>query len=338
MSNIFLRYYNFNINFREILIVFKLQIYIHNKMYNNQANMEQPLQQQGPGYQEKHFHAMDGCCMLVTALITLLGGIAVIAIGSAIDNGRQAAWAAPLGAVLIITSIIMMTGLMTIAPNCGVVIMFCGKYLGTIRDNGLFYVCPFYAKHHLSFRSMIFETDILKVNDLKGNPIQIGAVVIWKIDNSAKSMFDVADLNGFVRSQSETAVRKLASTYPYDHIEERDVSLKDGGEEINKQLVNELQYRLNKAGVVVEEAKLNRLNYSEEIAQVMLRRQQAEAIISARQKIINGAVGIVAMALDTLKKNNICELNKEESARLTSNLLIVLCSESQVNPIVNAGS
>jgi len=239
---------------------------------------------------------------------------------------------------MIFAAFIMMTGLTTIAPNNGMVIMFCGKYLGTIRDNGLFFVCPFYSRSRVSFRLNIFETDILKVNDLKGNPIQIGAVVIWKIENSAKSMFDVQDLYGFVRSQSETAVRKLASTYPYDHIEERDVSLKDGGEEINRQLVNELQYRLVKAGVVIEEAKLNRLNYSEEIAQVMLRRQQAEAIISARQKIINGAVGIVAMALDTLKNNNICELTKEERAKLTSNLLVVLCSESQVNPIVNAGS
>ena len=151
-------------------------------------------------------------------------------------------------------------------------------------------------------------------------------------------MFDVQNLQGFVRSQSETAVRKLASSYPYDHIEEHDVSLKDGGEEINKQIVNELSYRLVKAGVVIEEAKIMRLNYSEEIAQVMLRRQQADAIISARQKIINGAVGIVAMALDTLQKNKICELTNEERARLTSNLLVVLCSESQVNPVVNAGS
>jgi len=268
----------------------------------------------------------------------IFAGIAIIIMGASLDRGYQAAWTIPIGSIMIFAAFIMMTGLTTIAPNNGMVIMFCGKYLGTIRDNGLFFVCPFYSRSRVSFRLNIFETDILKVNDLKGNPIQIGAVVIWKIENSAKSMFDVQDLYGFVRSQSETAVRKLASTYPYDHIEERDVSLKDGGEEINRQLVNELQYRLVKAGVVIEEAKLNRLNYSEEIAQVMLRRQQAEAIISARQKIINGAVGIVAMALDTLKNNNICELTKEERAKLTSNLLVVLCSESQVNPIVNAGS
>ena len=216
--------------------------------------------------------------------------------------------------------------------------MFCGKYLGTVRDNGLVYMFCCYSKFRVSFRLNIFETDVLKVNDLKGNPIQIGAVVIWKIENSAKSMFDVQNLQAFVRSQSETALRKLASIYPYDHIEKDDISLKDGGDEISKQLVNELQYRLVKAGVVIEEAKIMRLNYSEEIAQVMLRRQQAEAIISARQKIINGAVGIVAMALDTLSKNNICELTREERSKLTSNLLVVLCSESQVNPIVNAGS
>lgn len=288
-------------------------------------------------HQEKGFKPINGCAFLFLALFLLIAGIAIIPVFS-VSVSYGAAWAAPLGSIMIIVSIIMFSGLITIGPNEGRVIMFCGKYLGTVRENGMFFVCPFYSKTYISFKANIFETDILKVNDLKGNPINIGAVVIWKIRDSSKSMFDVADLNNFVKSQSETAVRKLASIYPYDHIEETDISLKDGGEEINKQLVTELQFRLNKAGVVVEEGKLNRLNYAEEIAQVMLRRQQAEAIISARQKIINGAVGIVAMALDSLSKNGICEMNKQERAKLVSNLLIVLCSESQVNPIVNTGS
>jgi regulator of protease activity HflC (stomatin/prohibitin superfamily) len=243
-----------------------------------------------------------------------------------------------LSAFSFFTSIILFCGLRVVGPNEGRIIMFCGKYKGTIRENGLLFVNPFYSKSAVYFKSNIFETDILKVNDLKGNPIQIGAVIVWKIQDSAKALFEVANLMSYVTSQSETAVRKVASSYPYDHIEEGDISLKDGGEIINNNLVHELQQRLSKAGVLVEEARLNRLNYSEEIAQVMLRRQQAESIISARHKIINGAVGIVAMALDSLKNNNICELTKEERARLTSNLLVVLCSESQVNPVVNTGS
>jgi len=287
------------------------------------------------GSQEKPFHPANGCIMLSIALLFFLS-TPVLAVTGAFT--QTAVVLGPLAGILLVTSIILLLGLFSIPPNEGRIVMFCGKYLGTIRENGFLWTNPFYSCTKVSFRLNIFETDILKVNDLKGNPIQIGAVIIWKISNSAKSMYDVQNLNTFVRFQSDSAVRKLASSYPYDHIEEGDVSLKDGGEDINTQLVNELQSRLVKAGVIIEEAKLNRLNYSEEIAQVMLRRQQAEAIISARQKIINGAVGIVGMALESLNKNNICDLSKEERGKLASNLLVVLCSENHVNPIVNAGS
>jgi len=287
------------------------------------------------GYREEIYNPCGGCLMLFIHLLILGLGIAFLVIGIVLS----------IVALIVIGPIIMffalfilMPGLFCLQPNEGVVTLFCGKYYGSIKANGFLWTPPCVERRGVSLKSNNFETDNIKVNDLNGNPIQIGAVVIWKVDNTAKVMFDIENLDSFVKSQSETAIRKLASSYPYDKTHDDEISLKDGGEEVNQNIVRELQERLAPAGVIVEEARLNRLAYSEEIAHLMLKRQQADAIIGARQKIVNGGVGIVHMALDNMKSNDICDMNREERVKLASNLLVVLCSDNQVSPIVNTGS
>ena len=207
--------------------------------------------------------------------------------------------------------------------------MFCGQYLGTVKENGFFWSPPFVNREFISLKYRNFETPIIKVNDSTGNPIKISAVFLWRIENTAKAFFDIQDINSFVASQSETSIRKLASSFPYD-LEHHDTNrcLRGGGHAINTRLVEELQLRLNRAGIKVKDARINGLSYSEEIAQIMLRRQQADAVISARTKIVNGGVGIVAVALQSLKENEVCDMNREEKVKLASNLLTVIVSEN----------
>ncbi len=287
------------------------------------------------GYKEELYNPCAGCLFLFINFLIFGLGVALLGVG--IINNIIALIV--IGPICIVFGLfIMMPGLFCLQPNEGVVTLCCGKYFGTVKVNGFLWTPPCVSRRSISFKSNNFETDNIKVNDLNGNPIQIGAVVIWKIDNAAKALFDIEDINSFVKSQSETAIRKLASSYPYDKHDEHDISLKDGGEEVNRHIVRELQERLTPAGVLVEEARLNRLAYSEEIAQLMLKRQQADAIIQARQKIVNGGVGIVHMALDNMKENEICDMNREERVKLTSNLLVVLCSDNQVSPMLNTGS
>jgi len=223
-------------------------------------------------------------------------------------------------------------------PNEARVLILFGAYHGTVRTSGFHWTNPFYTKRKLSLRSRNLNGERLKVNDKRGNPIEIAAVVVWRVEDSAQASFDVEDYEGYVRIQSESAVRHLASSYAYDHGEDSEITLRSGGDEVAVALRRELQERLGKAGVLVEEARLSHLAYAPEIAQAMLRRQQAEAVIAARQKIVHGAVSMVDMALRELAEKQVVHLDDERKAAMVSNLLVVLCGETEVSPVINTGT
>jgi regulator of protease activity HflC (stomatin/prohibitin superfamily) len=229
-------------------------------------------------------------------------------------------------------------GFFTINPNQARVVLLFGEYVGTVRAAGFHWANPFYTKTPVSLRIMNLEVGKLKVNDKRGNPIEIAAVVLWRIVDSAQAVFDVGNTEEFVRVQSETALRHLANSYPYDHGEDGEVTLRGAVEEVSLALRSELQERLQVAGVAVEDTRLTHLAYSAEISAVMLRRQQAEAVIAARQKIVHGAVSMVEMALNDLQARDVVHLDDERKAAMVSNLLVVLCSESEVHPVINAGT
>ena len=248
-------------------------------------------------------------------------------------------WTVIAGLVLL-GSILLgcLHGLFTVNPNEGVVCQLFGAYRGTVRESGLRWVNPLYSRQRLSLRVRNFETTQLKVNDQDGNPIEIAAVVVWKVIDTAEAAFEVDDYQHFVHVQSEAALRNLATRYPYDGHTEGEVSLRGNTIEIAEHLKLEIQTRLSKAGVSVMEARFSHLAYAPEIAGAMLRRQQAGAVIAARSKIVEGAVGMVEMALNALSRNKIVELDEERKAAMVSNLLVVLCGESQAQPVVNAGT
>jgi regulator of protease activity HflC (stomatin/prohibitin superfamily) len=262
--------------------------------------------------------------------------------------------------VTVITSGIGMVGFMAIAPNQARVLLLFGEYKGSVLDSGFFWVNPFYTKTKISLRIRNFETGVTttpeqkvagqvvthktrsasrpsKVNDRDGNPIEISAGVVWKVVNTAEAMFEVDDYEDFVSVQSEAALRNLASRHPYDS-EDHEISLRGSTQEISDQLQLDIQERLEKAGVNVIEARISHLAYAPEIAAAMLQRQQAHAVIAARSKIVEGAVGMVQMALDHLSEKKIVELDDERRAAMVSNLLVVLCSDRNPQPVVNAGS
>ena len=215
-----------------------------------------------------------------------------------------------------------------------------GAYKGTIRENGFFWVNPFYTKRKISLRARNFDSDPIKVNDKQGNPIKIGFVLVWRVLDTYKAVFDVDDFKNFVLVQSDAALRKLAGLYPYDNFDEHDAetALRSGGEEINDELENEIRERLKIAGVEVIEARINYIAYSEEIANAMLRRQQAAAVVSARHKIVEGAVSMVQMAIEQLSDKMIVDLDEERKAAMVSNLMVVLCSDKDTTPVVNTGT
>jgi len=231
-------------------------------------------------------------------------------------------------------------GILIVHPNHSRVLNFFGKYVGTIKDNGLFFVNPLFTAAKMSLRSENLQGQTLKVNDKMGNPIEIGAVIVWKIGDTYKAAYDVERVFDYVRAQSEAAVRHLAVSFAYDDLEDdtAEITLRNGGEEVNHILENELTERLSKAGIVVQEARISHLAYAPEIAGAMLQRQQAAAIVAARAKIVDGAVGMVDMALKKLSAENIVELDDERKAAMVSNLMVVLCGEKAAQPIVNAGS
>lgn len=222
-------------------------------------------------------------------------------------------------------------------PNEARILQFFGAYVGTVKDPGLRWANPFYSKKKVSLRVMNFETEKLKVNDLDGNPVEIAAVVVWKVVDSAEALFEVDDFTHFVRVQSEAAIRNLATRYSYDAHKEGDISLRANTEQVADMLRKEIQDRLEKAGVEVIEARISHLAYASEIAGAMLRRQQAAAVVAARQKIVEGAVGMVEHALDELSQKEIVKLDPDKKAALVGNLLVVLCGEHDAKPVVNAG-
>ena len=229
-------------------------------------------------------------------------------------------------------------GLFSVAPNEGRVMQLFGAYRGTVREEGLRWANPFLTKKRISLRVRNFESAKLKVNDTDGNPIEIAAIVVWKVVDSAEAVFEVDDYENYVRVQSESAVRNLATRYPYDAHEEGHLSLRGSTDEVAKGLKAEIHDRLAKAGVEVVEARISHLAYASEIAAAMLRRQQAGAIIAARQKIVEGAVGMVEMALDLLSKSDRVKLDEERKAAMVSNLLVVLCADREAQPVVNTGT
>lgn len=245
-----------------------------------------------------------------------------------------------LGVVLLVLFIITAIGFTVINPNESCVMVLFGAYKGTAKDNGFYWVNPFFARKKISLRARNFDSDPIKVNDKLGNPIKIGLVLVWKVENTYKAAFDVDDYVHFVFVQSDAALRKLAGLYPYDNFEdhEAEITLRSGGEEVNDELEREIRERLQIAGIFVIEARINYIAYAEEIAGAMLRRQQATAVVAARFKIVEGAVSMVQMALQQLGEKQIVELDEERKAAMVSNLMVVLCSDKDASPIVNAGT
>ncbi|HVV87667.1 MAG TPA: SPFH domain-containing protein [Kofleriaceae bacterium] len=240
--------------------------------------------------------------------------------------------------LLFLAAVIVMAGMFTVAPNEARVLQFFGRYVGTARDEGWRWVNPFYAKRSLSLRMRTFETPKIKVNDVEGNPIEIGAIVVWKVVDTAAATFVVDDFAAYVRIQAEAAVRNLATHHPYDGHDENLISLRGHTDAVAEQLKLEIHDRCKNAGVEIVEARITHLAYAQEIAQAMLQRQQAGAIIAARQRIVEGAVGMVEMALKLLSQNRIVELDADRKAAMVSNLLVVLCGERATQPVINTGT
>ncbi|MBE0641000.1 MAG: SPFH domain-containing protein, partial [Bacteroidales bacterium] len=236
--------------------------------------------------------------------------------------------------------LLLMPGFVVVNPNESSVLVLFGAYKGTIKKNGFFWVNPFFTKRKLSLRAFNLDSEPIKVNDKVGNPIMIGIVLVWKVENTFKAAFEVDDYVHFVNIQSEAAIRKLAGHYPYDNFDDEgaDITLRSGGEEVNSVLEEELEERLAIAGIRVLEARISYLAYASEIASAMLRRQQASAIVAARIKIVEGAVGMVELALDQLSKKNIIDLDDDKKAAMVSNLMVVLCSDKDASPVVNTGT
>lgn len=271
--------------------------------------------------------------------------IALVAVSAA--NVYAYVWLAQNGAgvlpliVNVLGSVVLfflLFGFFMVQPNTGVVLQLFGRYVGTSREEGLRWANPFYSKKPISLRVRNFESGKLKVNDLEGSPIEIGAIVVWQVHDTAEAVFKVDDYENFVHVQSEAALRQMATSYPYDLHDDHNVSLRSHSKEINAHLQREIQERLGEAGVTVIEARISHLAYAQEIAQAMLQRQQASAIIAARTKIVEGAVSMVHMALEQLEREGKISLDDERKAAMVSNLLVVLCGERGTQPIVNTGT
>jgi len=245
----------------------------------------------------------------------------------------------PMLIFLLVISFSMMPGFFYLNPNGSMVLVLFGDYKGTVKTNGFYWVNPFYSKKSISLRARNFDSEKIKVNDKVGNPIQIGVILVWQVRDTFKAAFDVDNYENFVRIQSDSAVRRLAGMYPYDNFDdEKEVTLRSGHEEVNHALEENLKNRLDIAGIHVIEARIGYLAYAPEIASAMLRRQQAAAVVSARYKIVEGAVSMVQMALDHLSKQQIIELDEERKAAMVSNLMVVLCADKDVSPVVNTGT
>jgi regulator of protease activity HflC (stomatin/prohibitin superfamily) len=322
---------------------------------------------------DKAVKLISGWIMLPIVPALIIGAIVlfIFSITEGVKSVNHPIWSWFIASLLLEPlCIILLFGFFALQPNEARVLILFGEYKGTVREPGFYWGNPFYSngpgtatrpaemetkgtggraaasaavhkklsRYKVSLRTRNFNSEKLKVNDKRGNPIEIGTVVVWKVQDTAQAVFDVDDFENYVRVQSEAALRHLASVYAYDHGEEDEVTLRSGLDEVSAALKQELQDRLSRAGVLVEEARLTHLAYAPEIAQAMLRRQQAEAVIAARRKIVHGAVSMVDMALKELAEKQVVELDDERRAAMVSNLMVVLCGESEVHPVVNTGT
>lgn len=281
---------------------------------------------------EKPVSSLPGIPMLLVLILVVAGAAWMIPAG----NLGGPALLVPI-LIMVIASLCLL-GLYMVEPNQSAVLSLFGKYVGTVKDNGLRWNNPFYSKKKVSQRVRNFESGKLKVNELDGSPIEIAAVIVWQVVDSAEAVYNVDDYESFVHIQAESALRTMATSYPYDQHEDGQVALRSHAQEISQHLKDELAERLADAGVQVLDARISHLAYAPEIAQAMLQRQQANAIIAARTRIVAGAVGMVEMALAELQKNGVVQLDEERKAQMVSNLLVVLCGERSTQPIVNTGS
>ena len=326
--------------------------------------------------QEIRRRPLSGWFMLPVNILLLLGGIALLIWGIVITANhpkQQFSYLIIAGPILEVFAIVMLCGHFTLQPNEARVLLLFGAYCGTVRDSGFFWANPFYSRVRsrtaisagevnrdqnrpgrasgmhtamgyrtqsakISLRVRNFNSEQLKVNDKRGNPIEIASVVVWRVEDTARAAFDVDDFETYVQIQSEAAIRHIASLYSYDRSDEEELTLRDSADEVAQALQHELRERLQKAGLAVDEARLTHLAYAPEIAQAMLRRQQAEAIIAARQKIVHGAVSMVDMALRELSEKAVIEMDEERKAAMVSNLLVVLCGDKEISPVVNTGT
>ncbi|TAE73039.1 MAG: SPFH domain-containing protein [Bacteroidetes bacterium] len=245
-----------------------------------------------------------------------------------------------VGVVGAIGALVVLYGLVLVNPNTAYIYTFFGGYEGSIKKNGLFWINPFTVGSHISLRAKNFDTEKIKVNDKLGNPIMIGAILVWLVKDTYKAHFEVDNYENFVKIQSEAAIRNLAGSYPYDNFDDAqaDITLRSGLQEVNQALENELQERLSIAGIEIVEARISYLAYAPEIANAMLRRQQATAVVSARFKIVEGAVSMVEMALSELSKKGVVDLDEDKKATMVSNLMVVLCSDKDASPVINTGT
>ena len=287
---------------------------------------------------ELPIRSLPGIPVLIAAL--LAGAAAAWLFFTAVGGAAQGGGALPVvvSAALVVLVVLAVTGLYSIQPNQAAVLSLFGKYVGTVKEAGLRWNNPFYSKRKVSQRVRNFESGKLKVNDLDGSPIEIAAVIVWQVVDASEAVFNVDDYENFVHIQSESALRAMAASYPYDQHDEGQTALRSHPQEISDHLQAQIAERLGTAGVEVIEARISHLAYAPEIAQVMLQRQQANAVIAARTRIVAGAVGMVEMALAELQKNQVVELDEERKAQMVGNLLVVLCGDRSTQPIVNTGS
>lgn len=284
--------------------------------------------------QEVEVRSWPGIPMLVVNI-----AVALLTVWWFIDSARSGAELEMAGAIVaFLVLLVMFAGYYMVEPNQAAVLTLFGKYVGTVREQGLRFSNPFFTARKVSLRVRNFESGRLKVNELNGSPIEIASVIVWRVVDSAEATFNVDDYESFVQIQSEAALRSMATRYPYDQHTEGEISLRSHAQEISEHLKEQLDERLTTAGVDVIEARISHLAYASEIAQAMLQRQQAEAVVAARRRIVDGAVGMVQMALHDLKEQGIVDLDEERQAQMVSNLLVVLCSDRATQPVINTGS
>lgn len=286
--------------------------------------------------QEKIIKIKSGYPVLALALLFLFGAIAAFVY--AVGTGPS--FMVAIAVLLLLFALFIFSGLFSVYPNTSRVLSLFGDYVGTVKDDGFKWANPFYKHQKVSLRARNLNGEKVKVNDALGNPIIISVVVVWQVDETAKAVFEVDDYEDFVAIQSEAAMRTLANAYPYDNFDDdgAEITLRDGGAQVNKLLEQQLTERLERAGINIIEARISHLAYAQEIAQAMLKRQQATAVVAARFKIVEGAVSMVDMALDQLKSSGIIDLDEDKKAAMVSNLMVVLCSDKDANPIVNTGT